>query len=146
MTKIVRSLCLAPPRPDSLVSSICVFHLHIVHLVPMGLLNNVTLHLECCFVVTVGEALLESCTAVDFVYCSPSLRCVQTAQHILQGRTTSSLTLSKSPRNIWLQLLLVPSLMRNSCRIFHICYDHEIPMDYCASEILMSYFKASGQV
>uniref|UniRef100_A0A3Q3X1B0 Ubiquitin-associated and SH3 domain-containing protein B n=1 Tax=Mola mola TaxID=94237 RepID=A0A3Q3X1B0_MOLML len=33
----------------------------------------------------VGEALLESQTAIDFVYCSPSLRCVQTAQHILQG-------------------------------------------------------------
>uniref|UniRef100_A0A8D3CDB9 SH3 domain-containing protein n=1 Tax=Scophthalmus maximus TaxID=52904 RepID=A0A8D3CDB9_SCOMX len=33
----------------------------------------------------VGEALLESHTGIDFVYCSPSLRCVQTAQHILQG-------------------------------------------------------------
>lgn len=33
----------------------------------------------------VGEALLESNTAVDFVYCSPSLRCVQTAQNILKG-------------------------------------------------------------
>uniref|UniRef100_A0A8C6LHM2 Ubiquitin associated and SH3 domain containing B n=1 Tax=Nothobranchius furzeri TaxID=105023 RepID=A0A8C6LHM2_NOTFU len=33
----------------------------------------------------VGEALLESHTAVDFVYCSPSLRCIQTAQNILQG-------------------------------------------------------------
>ncbi|XP_028322297.1 ubiquitin-associated and SH3 domain-containing protein B [Gouania willdenowi] len=33
----------------------------------------------------VGEALLESRTAIDFVYCSPSLRCIQTAQHILQG-------------------------------------------------------------
>uniref|UniRef100_A0A665UC83 Ubiquitin-associated and SH3 domain-containing protein B-like n=1 Tax=Echeneis naucrates TaxID=173247 RepID=A0A665UC83_ECHNA len=33
----------------------------------------------------VGEALLESHTTIDFVYCSPSLRCVQTAQHILQG-------------------------------------------------------------
>ncbi|KAM8897731.1 ubiquitin-associated and SH3 domain-containing protein B isoform 2-T3 [Spinachia spinachia] len=33
----------------------------------------------------VGEALSESNTTVDFVYCSPSLRCVQTAQHILQG-------------------------------------------------------------
>nr|XP_019941035.1 PREDICTED: ubiquitin-associated and SH3 domain-containing protein B-like [Paralichthys olivaceus] len=33
----------------------------------------------------VGEALLESHAAVDFIYCSPSLRCVQTAQHILQG-------------------------------------------------------------
>lgn len=33
----------------------------------------------------VGEALLESHTAIDFVYCSPSLRCVQTAQNILQG-------------------------------------------------------------
>ncbi|KAG8568201.1 hypothetical protein GDO81_013916 [Engystomops pustulosus] len=33
----------------------------------------------------VGEALLESNTAVDFVYCSPSLRCVQTAHNILKG-------------------------------------------------------------
>uniref|UniRef100_A0A4W6BN41 Ubiquitin associated and SH3 domain containing B n=1 Tax=Lates calcarifer TaxID=8187 RepID=A0A4W6BN41_LATCA len=33
----------------------------------------------------VGEALLDSHTKIDFVYCSPSLRCVQTAQHILQG-------------------------------------------------------------
>ncbi|XP_004076441.1 ubiquitin-associated and SH3 domain-containing protein B isoform X1 [Oryzias latipes] len=33
----------------------------------------------------VGEALLESHTNIDFVYCSPSLRCIQTAQHILQG-------------------------------------------------------------
>ncbi|KAF0021858.1 hypothetical protein F2P81_025888 [Scophthalmus maximus] len=33
----------------------------------------------------VGEALLESNTAIDFVYCSPSLRCVQTAQNILKG-------------------------------------------------------------
>lgn len=32
-----------------------------------------------------GEALLESNTAIDFVYCSPSLRCVQTAQNILRG-------------------------------------------------------------
>ncbi|KAM4546360.1 ubiquitin-associated and SH3 domain-containing protein B [Fundulus diaphanus] len=33
----------------------------------------------------VGEALLESHTKIDFIYCSPSLRCVQTAHHILQG-------------------------------------------------------------
>ncbi|KAJ3589123.1 hypothetical protein NHX12_009971 [Muraenolepis orangiensis] len=33
----------------------------------------------------VGEALLESHTTVNFVYCSPSLRCVQTAQNIIQG-------------------------------------------------------------
>uniref|UniRef100_A0A8C4Z2T5 SH3 domain-containing protein n=1 Tax=Gadus morhua TaxID=8049 RepID=A0A8C4Z2T5_GADMO len=33
----------------------------------------------------VGEALLESHTTVNFIYCSPSLRCVQTAQNILQG-------------------------------------------------------------
>lgn len=33
----------------------------------------------------VGEALLESNTVLDFVYSSPSLRCIQTAQHILQG-------------------------------------------------------------
>ncbi|KAM8927235.1 ubiquitin-associated and SH3 domain-containing protein B isoform 2-T2 [Pelodytes ibericus] len=33
----------------------------------------------------VGEALLESNTVVDFVYCSPSLRCVQTAHNILRG-------------------------------------------------------------
>ncbi|KTG24393.1 hypothetical protein cypCar_00029164 [Cyprinus carpio] len=32
-----------------------------------------------------GEALLESHTVVDFVYCSPSLRCVQTAYNILRG-------------------------------------------------------------
>ncbi|KAM4619966.1 ubiquitin-associated and SH3 domain-containing protein B [Polymixia lowei] len=33
----------------------------------------------------IGEALLESHTTIDFVYCSPSLRCVQTAQNIVQG-------------------------------------------------------------
>ncbi|XP_059932202.1 ubiquitin-associated and SH3 domain-containing protein B-like [Gadus macrocephalus] len=33
----------------------------------------------------VGEALLERNTVLDFVYCSPSLRCVQTAQNILKG-------------------------------------------------------------
>ncbi|KAM9299194.1 ubiquitin-associated and SH3 domain-containing protein B [Gastrophryne carolinensis] len=33
----------------------------------------------------VGEALLESNTTVDFVYCSPSLRCIQTAHNILKG-------------------------------------------------------------
>ncbi|KAG1958799.1 ubiquitin-associated and SH3 domain-containing protein B [Pimephales promelas] len=33
----------------------------------------------------VGEALLESNSVVDFVYCSPSLRCVQTAHNILRG-------------------------------------------------------------
>ncbi|KAG8002268.1 Ubiquitin-associated and SH3 domain-containing protein B, partial [Nibea albiflora] len=32
----------------------------------------------------IGEALLESNTVIDFVYCSPSLRCVQTAQNILR--------------------------------------------------------------
>ncbi|KAJ3590524.1 hypothetical protein NHX12_008474 [Muraenolepis orangiensis] len=33
----------------------------------------------------VGEALLERSTLIDVVYCSPSLRCVQTAHSILQG-------------------------------------------------------------
>uniref|UniRef100_A0A8C9W203 Ubiquitin associated and SH3 domain containing B n=1 Tax=Scleropages formosus TaxID=113540 RepID=A0A8C9W203_SCLFO len=33
----------------------------------------------------VGEALLESNTMIDFVYSSPSLRCVQTAHNILRG-------------------------------------------------------------
>ncbi|XP_065137310.1 ubiquitin associated and SH3 domain containing Bb isoform X1 [Paramisgurnus dabryanus] len=33
----------------------------------------------------VGEAILESNTTIDFVYCSPSLRCVQTAHEILRG-------------------------------------------------------------
>lgn len=33
----------------------------------------------------VGEALLESNTVIDHVYCSPSLRCVQTAHNILKG-------------------------------------------------------------
>ncbi|KAK5887394.1 hypothetical protein CesoFtcFv8_015999 [Champsocephalus esox] len=41
----------------------------------------------------VGEALLESHTGIDFVYCSPSLRCVQTAQNILQGKTSSIFSL-----------------------------------------------------
>ncbi|KAM4652613.1 ubiquitin-associated and SH3 domain-containing protein B [Discoglossus pictus] len=33
----------------------------------------------------VGEALLDTNTVVDYIYCSPSLRCVQTAHHILKG-------------------------------------------------------------
>ncbi|XP_066515212.1 ubiquitin-associated and SH3 domain-containing protein B [Hoplias malabaricus] len=33
----------------------------------------------------VGEALFDSHTMIDFVYCSPSLRCVQTAHNILRG-------------------------------------------------------------
>ncbi|XP_006768012.1 PREDICTED: ubiquitin-associated and SH3 domain-containing protein B [Myotis davidii] len=33
----------------------------------------------------VGEALLESNTTIDHIYCSPSLRCVQTAHNILKG-------------------------------------------------------------
>ncbi|XP_053307834.1 ubiquitin-associated and SH3 domain-containing protein B [Spea bombifrons] len=33
----------------------------------------------------VGQALLESNTVVDFIYCSPSLRCVQTAHNVLKG-------------------------------------------------------------
>ncbi|KAK1155963.1 ubiquitin-associated and SH3 domain-containing protein B-like [Acipenser oxyrinchus oxyrinchus] len=33
----------------------------------------------------VGEALLESNTVIEYVYCSPSLRCVQTAHNILRG-------------------------------------------------------------
>ncbi|KAL6463811.1 hypothetical protein MHYP_G00282020 [Metynnis hypsauchen] len=32
-----------------------------------------------------GEALFDSHTVIDFVYCSPSLRCVQTAHNILRG-------------------------------------------------------------
>uniref|UniRef100_S4R5Z9 Ubiquitin associated and SH3 domain containing Ba n=1 Tax=Petromyzon marinus TaxID=7757 RepID=S4R5Z9_PETMA len=32
-----------------------------------------------------GEALFDVAAAVDVVYCSPSLRCVQTAQHLLKG-------------------------------------------------------------
>lgn len=34
---------------------------------------------------TVGEALLESNTVIDFIYSSPSVRCVQTAHEILKG-------------------------------------------------------------
>ncbi|XP_072835288.2 ubiquitin-associated and SH3 domain-containing protein B isoform X1 [Pogona vitticeps] len=33
----------------------------------------------------VGEALLESNTVIHHIYCSPSLRCVQTAHYILKG-------------------------------------------------------------
>lgn len=40
----------------------------------------------------VGEALLESQTLIDFVYCSPSLRCVQTAYNILRGLQQDSKT------------------------------------------------------
>ncbi|EMP31465.1 Ubiquitin-associated and SH3 domain-containing protein A, partial [Chelonia mydas] len=44
--------------------------------------------LSCCGVFQsrlVGEALLEKQEAVSHVYCSPALRCVQTAQHVLEG-------------------------------------------------------------
>lgn len=34
-----------------------------------------------------GEALLESNTVIHHIYCSPSLRCVQTAHHILKGKS-----------------------------------------------------------
>uniref|UniRef100_H3BI14 Ubiquitin associated and SH3 domain containing B n=1 Tax=Latimeria chalumnae TaxID=7897 RepID=H3BI14_LATCH len=38
----------------------------------------------------IGEALLESNTVIDYVYCSPSLRCVQTAHNILKGMQQES--------------------------------------------------------
>ncbi|XP_043362898.1 ubiquitin-associated and SH3 domain-containing protein A isoform X3 [Dermochelys coriacea] len=44
--------------------------------------------LSCCGVFQsrlVGEALLEKQEAVNHVYCSPALRCIQTAQHVLEG-------------------------------------------------------------
>ncbi|CAM4410863.1 ubiquitin-associated and SH3 domain-containing protein A isoform X1 [Lepidochelys kempii] len=44
--------------------------------------------LSCCGVFQsrlVGEALLEKQEAVSHVYCSPALRCIQTAQHMLEG-------------------------------------------------------------
>lgn len=91
-----------------------------------------------------GEALLESCTAVDFVYCSPSLRCVQTAQHILQGRTTSSLTFVEKPQKNLAPAALSSHTYEKFLRICHICYGHEAPMDECASEIVMGYFIACG--
>lgn len=47
-----------------------------------------------------GEALLESNTVIDFLYCSPSLRCVQTAQNILKGERSRSLQ-RRSPRTHW---------------------------------------------
>jgi len=42
-----------------------------------------------CVISFTGEALLESNSVVDFVYCSPSLRCVQTAHNILRGKIKS---------------------------------------------------------
>uniref|UniRef100_A0A671S9Y5 Ubiquitin-associated and SH3 domain-containing protein B n=1 Tax=Sinocyclocheilus anshuiensis TaxID=1608454 RepID=A0A671S9Y5_9TELE len=45
----------------------------------------------------VGEALLESHTVVDFVYCSPSLRCVQTAHNILKGKTDGKTKIRVEP-------------------------------------------------
>lgn len=44
------------------------------------------IYLYMCVCALPGEALLESNTVLDFVYCSPSLRCVQTAQNILRGK------------------------------------------------------------
>ncbi|XP_039375590.1 ubiquitin-associated and SH3 domain-containing protein A isoform X1 [Mauremys reevesii] len=44
--------------------------------------------LSCCGVFQsrlVGEALLEKQETVSHVYCSPALRCIQTAQHVLEG-------------------------------------------------------------
>uniref|UniRef100_A0A8C8SHP5 Ubiquitin-associated and SH3 domain-containing protein A n=1 Tax=Pelusios castaneus TaxID=367368 RepID=A0A8C8SHP5_9SAUR len=44
--------------------------------------------LSCCGIFQsrlVGEALLEKQEAVSHVYCSPALRCIQTAQHVLEG-------------------------------------------------------------
>ncbi|NXE66349.1 UBS3A protein, partial [Calcarius ornatus] len=44
--------------------------------------------LSCCGIFQsrlIGEALLEQEVTVSYVYSSPALRCVQTAQHVLQG-------------------------------------------------------------
>lgn len=119
-TKTAPSLCSAPLRPDSWVSSWSrsVLSSGEPVLTP-GTLSFVPL----------GEALLESHTAVDFVYCSPSLRCVQTAQHIVQGRSAPSSSGSRSPGNVWTRLPFVPSLMRNSCGISHISYGRRISVD-----------------
>lgn len=46
--------------------------------------------MHCCIFSSAGEALMESHTVLDFVYCSPSLRCVQTAHHILRGTSQHS--------------------------------------------------------
>lgn len=55
----------------------------------------------------VGEALLESNTVIDFVYCSPSLRCVQTAQNILKGES----------RQVSFNFLQVSILLQEGCLI-----------------------------
>ena len=46
-----------------------------------------THHADSMLICLAGEALLESNTIIDHVYCSPSLRCVQTAHNILKGKT-----------------------------------------------------------
>lgn len=43
----------------------------------------------CCNLLA-GEALLETNTIVDYIYSSPSLRCVQTAHNILKGKNPMS--------------------------------------------------------
>uniref|UniRef100_A0A667YPS8 Ubiquitin associated and SH3 domain containing Bb n=1 Tax=Myripristis murdjan TaxID=586833 RepID=A0A667YPS8_9TELE len=48
-------------------------------------------------VVGMSSALLESNTVIDFVYCSPSLRCVQTAQNILKGNENGKLKVRVEP-------------------------------------------------
>uniref|UniRef100_A0A672KL95 Ubiquitin associated and SH3 domain containing B n=1 Tax=Sinocyclocheilus grahami TaxID=75366 RepID=A0A672KL95_SINGR len=50
-----------------------------------------------CVICFTGEALLESHTVVDFVYCSPSLRCVQTAYNILKGKTDGKTKIRVEP-------------------------------------------------
>ncbi|NXY42684.1 UBS3A protein, partial [Ceuthmochares aereus] len=45
--------------------------------------------LSCCGIFQsrlIGEALLDQAVTVSYVYSSPALRCIQTAQHILQGK------------------------------------------------------------
>lgn len=79
MTWTLPSLCLEPRRPDSWVRQ----HRGSKRRAPPEVVVASS-HIKCVFLP--GEALLESNTVIDFVYCSPSLRCVQTAQNILKGQ------------------------------------------------------------
>lgn len=129
LIRIAQLLSLAPHRPVLLVG---IFYFYIIYqckaiwdseelsfLRLKCFISHTTWH-SCLWNHTVfcpisGEALLDSHTTIDFVYCSPSLRCIQTTQHILQGRTSSS-----QASVYWHQHLLSFFLL---CDIFNVSFE-----------------------
>lgn len=87
MTWMLPSLCLDPPRPGLWVRDRC----------RCERCKTPAANEQANVFVFAGEALLESNTAIDFVYCSPALRCVQTAQNILKGKNRSVWPVPQQP-------------------------------------------------